>query len=253
MPVGAQSDVPGSFVQGRFASTHWSMVLAAGKFNSPESSDALATLCQVYWYPLYAYARRQLNRPEDAQDATQGFFAELMEKAYLQAVDPGRGKFRSFLVTAFKHYLSKQRDRAAAQKRGGDRLMLRLDFQTGESRYQVEPADHVTPEAIFERRWALTLLDQTLGQLRQEFVKGGRQKIFDILKETLAGDGCARPYSQLGAELDMSEPAVKVAVHRLRRRYREVLRAAIAETVASPADIDAELRDLFAAVQAPKK
>ncbi len=253
MHVGAQSNVPEAIVQGRFASTHWSMVMAAGRLNSAESNEALATLCQVYWYPLYAYARRRLNRAEDAQDLTQGFFAELMEKAYLQAVDPGRGKFRSFLVTAFQHYLSKERDRASAQKRGGDRQIFRLDFQAGESRYQFEPADHATPEAIFERRWALTLLDQTLGQLRQEFARGGRQKSFEVLKETLAGDGCSRPYSQLAAELDTSEQAIKVAVHRLRRRYRELLRAAIAETVASPADIDGELRDLFAALQSPKK
>jgi RNA polymerase sigma factor (sigma-70 family) len=253
MHVGAQSDFPQAKAQGRFASTHWSVVLAAGRLNSAESNEALATLCQVYWYPLYAYARRRLNRAEDAQDLTQGFFAELLEKAYLQTVDPGRGKFRSFLVTAFQHYLSKQTDRAAAQKRGGHRQMFRLDFQAGESRYHFEPADHATPESIFERRWALTLLDQTLSQLREEMTQAGRQRLFEILKETLTGDGFSRPYSQLGAELDMSEQAIKVAVHRLRRRYRELLRASIAETVPGPAEIDSELRDLFAALQEPKK
>ena len=166
MPAGDQSDLPGFQAQGRFASTHWSVVLAAGQRESPESNEALATLCRVYWYPLYAYARRRFDRSDEAQDLTQGFFAELLEKAYLQAVDPQRGKFRSFLLTAFKHYLVKERDRAAAQKRGGGRRFISLDFQIGESRYQLEPADHITPEIVYERRWAITLLDQALTQLR---------------------------------------------------------------------------------------
>jgi RNA polymerase sigma-70 factor (ECF subfamily) len=251
MAGGMQSEWPGFRANGRFASTHWSVVLAAGRQDSTESNEALATLCQVYWYPLYAYARRRLDSVDDARDLTQGFFTELMEKAYLQAVDPGRGKFRSFLVTAFKHYLSKERDRAAAQKRGGNRVVA-LDFQTGESRYLLEPANHATPESIFERRWALTLLDQALSQLRKEFAGAGKERLFDVLKETLTGDGHARPYAQLGVELDMSEQAVKVAVHRLRRRYREVLRAAIAETVADPTHVEGELRDLFIAVQSPR-
>jgi RNA polymerase sigma-70 factor (ECF subfamily) len=236
----------------RFASTHWSVVLAAGQRQSAESAEALATLCRVYWYPLYAYARRRLPRPDDAQDLTQEFFAQLLEKDYLRAADPTRGKFRSFLLTAFKHFLAKERDRANAQKRGGGRHSVSLDFQDGESRYQREPADHATPETLYERRWALTLLEQTLAQLRQEFTGSGKQKVFEALKETLTGEGPPRPYAQIAAELDMSEQAVKVAVHRLRRRYQELLRAAIAQTVPSAEDVEDELRDLFAAVRAPK-
>ncbi len=252
MPASAQFDWNGLRADRRFASTHWSMVLAAGQNDSPESDEALAALCQAYWYPLYAYARRRLSQAEDAQDLTQGFFAELVEKSQLRAVDPKRGKFRSFLLTAFKHYLSKERDRAAAKKRGGGRQSLSLDFASGESRYGLEPADHATPEYLFERRWALTLLEQALSQLRQEFAKAGKQKLFEGLKETLAGDGSGKPYAALATQLEMSEPAVKVAVHRLRRRYRELLRAAIGQTVSTPAEIDEELRDLFQAIRAPK-
>jgi RNA polymerase sigma factor (sigma-70 family) len=252
MPAGEQSDLMGFQGGGRFASTHWSVVLAAGQLESVESNEALATLCRVYWYPLYAYARRRFDRPDEAQDLTQGFFAELLEKEFLRAVDPKRGKFRSFLLTAFKHYLSKQRDRADAQKRGAGRRPIPLDFQSGENRYLLEPADHTTAEIVYERRWALTLLDQTLSQLRQEFANAGKQQLFEGLKESLTGDGTSRTYTEIAADLDMTELAVKVAVHRLRRRYQEVIRAAIAQTVASPDEVDDELRDLFAAVRTQK-
>jgi DNA-directed RNA polymerase specialized sigma24 family protein len=250
MPAGDHSDLPGFQAAGRFASTHWSMVLAAGQRDSPDSDQALATLCRVYWYPLYAYARRRFDRPDEAQDLTQGFFAELLEKEYLQAVDPQRGKFRSFLLTAFKHYLAKERDRAAALKRGGGRRTVALDFQAGESRYLLEPADHVTAEVIYERRWALTLLDQALIRLRQEFTSAGKVGLFEGLKQALTGDGQMKSHAQIAVDLDMTENAVKVAVHRLRKRYQEVLRAVIGETVASPDEIEGELRDLFAAVRA---
>lgn len=251
MPAADLSNLPGFQARGQFLTTHWSVVLAAGKLESPQSSQALATLCQVYWYPLYAYARRRLGRSEETRDLTQGFFAELLEKEYLQAADPQRGKFRAFLLTAFKHYLSKERDRAGARKRGGGRRTVPLDFQAGESRYLLEPADPETPENIYERRWALTLLDQSLKQLRQEFTNAGKQLLFEGLKGSLTGDGPAQSYAKVAHDLDMTEQAVKVAVHRLRRRYREVLRAAIAQTVASPDEIDDELRDLFAAVRKP--
>jgi RNA polymerase sigma factor (sigma-70 family) len=251
MPAADLSDLTGFQAGGQFLTTHWSVVLAAGKLESPQSSQALATLCQVYWYPLYAYARRRLGRPDEARDLTQGFFAELLEKEYLQAADPQRGKFRAFLLTAFKHFLSKERDRAAALKRGGGRRTVPLDFKSGESRYLLEPADQQTPESIFARRWALTLLEQSLAQLRQEFTSAGKQALFEGLKDSLTGDGPAATYAALALDLDITEQAVKVAVHRLRRRYREVLRSAIAQTVASPDEIDEELRDLFAAVRAP--
>ena len=236
----------------RFASTRWSLVAAAGHASSPGAQEALATLCGVYWYPLYAFARRQMPNRDDAQDLTQGFFAQLLEKDYLHTAQPERGKFRSFLLTAFKRYLARERDRATAQKRGGGRSLFTLDFQNGESRYHLEPVDNATPEKIFERRWALTLLEQTLARLRQEFELAGKQRLFEALKGTLTGDGAPGPYATLVRELEMSEQAIKVAVHRLRKRYGELLRAEVAETVAAPADIDDELRNLFVAVRGEK-
>jgi RNA polymerase sigma-70 factor (ECF subfamily) len=209
-------------------------------------------LCQLYWYPLYAYARRHVPNAHDAQDLTQSFFAQLLEKDYLRAADPRRGKFRSFLLTAFKHFLSKERERANARKRGGGRLPVSLDFQAGERRYQLEPVDHATPEMAFERRWALTVLEQTLARLRQELTRAGKENLFERLKGVLAGEGLDESYAQIADELGTSEQAVKVAVYRLRRRYQELLRAEIAQTVASPEEIDEELRDLFAAVRAGK-
>jgi RNA polymerase sigma factor (sigma-70 family) len=236
----------------RFASTRWSLVAAAGNGPSPEAQLALATLCQVYWYPLYTYARRQVVSVEDAQDLTQAFFAQLLEKDYLQAADPQRGKFRSFLLTAFKHFMAKERDRANAQKRGGDRRVLSLDFQAGETRYSLEPASQGTPETIYERRWALTLLEQALTRLRQEYTDAGKQQLFESLKASLTGDGSSEPYARIATQLGMSEQAVKVAVHRLRQRYKELLRDEIAQTVTSADEIDDELRDLFNAVRAQK-
>jgi RNA polymerase sigma-70 factor (ECF subfamily) len=235
-----------------FASTRWSLVAAAGQGQSPEAQEALATLCQLYWYPLYAYARRQLGNTHDAQDLTQAFFAQLLEKDYLQAADPRRGRFRAFLLTAFKHFLSKERERAHAKKRGGGRSALSLDFQDGERRYQIEPADHATPETIYERRWALAILEQALTRLRQEFTSAGKEQLYETLKGCLTGDGLEESYAQIAGKFGISEQAVKVGVYRLRRRYQELLRAEIAQTVTSPAEVDEELRDLFAAVRARK-
>jgi RNA polymerase sigma-70 factor (ECF subfamily) len=233
----------------RFATTRWSLVAVAGRGTSDEARQALATLCEVYWYPLYAYARQRLSSAHDAQDQTQAFFAELLEKDYIQAADPGRGRFRSFLLTAFKHFLSKQRERDNAQKRGGGSRLLSLDFQRGERRFSLEPVDPATPETTYERRWALTILEQALARLRQEFVETGKARLFEALKGALEGEGPQECYARIGLELGLSESAVKVAVHRLRRRYQELLRAEIAQTVASSDDIDEELRDLFAAVR----
>jgi RNA polymerase sigma factor (sigma-70 family) len=235
-----------------FASTRWSLVAAAGRRRSPESQEALETLCRQYWYPLYTYARRRSANIDDAQDITQAFFVQLLEKDYLLDADPNRGKFRSFLLTAFIHFLTKEHDKANAQKRGGGRPSLSLDFQSANGRYQFEPADHTTPEALFERRWALTLLGQTLSRLRREYVSAGKENLFDSLKETLTGEGVGRPYAQIAQELRISEPAVKVAVHRLRRRYQELIRAEIAQTVAKPEDVDEELRDLLVALRGTK-
>jgi RNA polymerase sigma factor (sigma-70 family) len=237
----------------QFATTRWSLVAAAAHGGAPESQEALATLCQAYWYPLYAYARRHLPSLHDAQDLTQAFFAELLEKDYLQTADPERGKFRSFLLTAFKHFLSKQRDRARARKRGGGRVPLTLDFQAGEDRYGLEPADHTTPETLFERRWALAILEQALARLRQEMASAGKEKLFECLKQALEGEGPQESYARIGLELGISEQAVKVAVYRLRRRYQELLRAEIRQTVASPEQVDDELHDLFAAVRTARR
>jgi RNA polymerase sigma factor (sigma-70 family) len=236
----------------RFASTRWSIVAAAGGKESQEARAALGVLCQAYWYPLYAYARRRLASAEDAQDVTQEFFARLLEKDYLHAADPRRGKFRSFLLSAFQHFMAKEYARATAQKRGGHRRLLSLEFQEGEQRYRHEPADPATPEKLFERRWALTLLEQALARLRIEFTNAGKERLFEAIKGTLTGDGVGEPYDRIGRDLGLSEPAVKTAAHRLRRRYQELLRVEVAQTVTSPDEVEDELRDLFAAVRREK-
>jgi RNA polymerase sigma-70 factor (ECF subfamily) len=252
MSPGDALEVPVPQAGPQFASTRWSLVLAAGQRDSPESEAALATLCQLYWYPLYAYARRRLSRAEDAQDLTQAFFAQLMEKGYLRQADRARGKFRSFLLIAFKHFLAKEQERAHAQKRGGGRRVLSLDFDSGERRYLHEPSHNSTPEALYERGWALTLLQRGLARLRDELATVGNQRLFECLKGTLTVDEPTRPYAELAGELGMSVEAIKVAVHRLRRRYRELVRDEIGQTVRTAQEIEEELRDLFAAVRAKK-
>ena len=236
----------------QFASTRWSLVVAAGQRELPESEAALASLCGLYWYPLYAFARRRVPTIEDAQDLTQEFFLRLQERDYLRQADPQRGRFRSFLLTAFKHFLAKERERANAQKRGGGRKPLPLDFQSGECRFQREPSHQATAEGLYERSWALTLLQQALARLREEQTAAGKERLFECLKGTLTGEDAPRPYAELAAELGMSEPAIKVTVHRLRRRYGELLRAEIAQTVTTAEEVEDELRDLFAAVRAKK-
>jgi RNA polymerase sigma-70 factor (ECF subfamily) len=253
MPPSDPADRPNSDAARDFHTTRWSLVLAAGQQESADSREALATLCQIYWYPLYVFARRQVAHAEEAQDLTQEFFAQLLEKDYLRVADPERGKFRSFLLTAFKHFLAKERDRARALKRGGGSRLLPLDFQAGEQRYSREPAHKITPEKIFERRWALALLDRVLARLRTEFEHAEKQKIFDRLKICLTGEKHpGGSYQDLAAELQITEGAVKVAVYRLRRRYQELLRDEISQTVAGPADIEDELRHLFEAVRASR-
>lgn len=223
-------------------------MLAAGDTASPRSDEALAQLCQACWYPLYAFVRRQGHGPHDAQDLTQEFFARLLAKKYLADVQRERGKFRSFLLAALKHFLANEWDKARAEKRGGGHTAIPLDVGTAEMRYGAEPADTETADKLFDRRWALTLLDQVLVRLRQEHVAEGKARQFDELKSCLTeGKGSIR-YAELGARLDLSEGAVKVAVHRLRQRYREVLRAEIANTVATAAEVEEELRHLFAAL-----
>jgi RNA polymerase sigma factor (sigma-70 family) len=243
--------VKGNSMSKSFATTHWSLVLAAGKGASADAKGAVAALCQTYWYPLYAYVRRQGHQPNDAQDLTQEFFAQLLEKNYLQSADPERGRFRSFLLTAFKRFLTKEYEREKAKKRGGGTKLLPLDFEAGEKRYNLEPAHEAPSERIYEQRWALTLLDRVFARLRDEFEHAGKQKEFACLKAYLTGETGTPAYQEAATELEMTEGAVKVAVHRLRRRYRDLVREEIAQTVARPEDIDEELRHLFAALRAP--
>ena len=231
----------------QFAETHWSLVLAA-RTTSPEAAAALAGLCQAYWYPLYAFVRRQGHSPHDAQDLTQEFFARLLAKNYLADVDRAKGRFRSFLLAAMKNFLANEWDRARAQKRGGGDTVLSLDATAAESRYALEPADHASADKLYDRRWALTLLDRAIGRLRDEFARDDKAALFDELKFALTGDKADASHATVAARLGMTEGAVKVAAHRLRKRYRELLRAEIAETVATPAEVEEELRQLCAAL-----
>ncbi len=201
----------------------------------------------MYWLPLYTYIRRQGESPEDAQDLTQEFFARLLEKNFLGSVDPAKGRFRSFLLASVKHFLSNQRDRARAQKRGGGQAPTPLDFSDAESRAGFQPAENQTPEKAFEKRWALTLLDRALGRLRKEYAGRRREKLFEKLKTTLT-EGRGVAYARLALELEMSEAAVKMAVLRLKQRYREVLRGEIAQTVAHESEVEDELREVFRAL-----
>jgi RNA polymerase sigma-70 factor (ECF subfamily) len=245
----ASSDPPSPSLpagQGRFATTHWSVIVAARDPAAPQARAALAELCRSYWYPLYAYIRRQGHGADAAQDLTQEFFTRLLEKDGLASVDQGKGRFRSFLLAACKHFLANERDRARAQKRGGDRQFVPIDFRDADGRYGSEPAHDATPEKLFERRWALALLEQVLARLRLEYEAGGKSLLFERLKSHLTGDGGGVPHARAAAELELSEGAVKVAVHRLRRRYRELLRETISQTVNDPAQIDDEIRTLFA-------
>ncbi len=232
-----------------FATTRWSIVIAAGHRSSPAADIALAALCEEYWMPLFAFARRRGYSAADAADVTQGFFACLLEKEYLASADPERGRFRSFLLTAFKRFLSKERGHDNAQKRGGGSTIRSLDFGHAESQYACEPVDDRTPERLFERRWAITMLDRVLLRLEREYSEKGKAEFFALCRGTLTGIGLEEQYSSIAVTCRMSETAVKVAVHRMRARYRALLRAEVAQTVASDADIDDELRALFDAVR----
>jgi RNA polymerase sigma-70 factor (ECF subfamily) len=232
-----------------FATTHWSVVLAARDGASPQSRAALAALCATYWYPLYAFVRRWGRDAEEPQDLTQGFFLRLLEKDALQLVDRAKGKFRSFLLASFRHFLLNEPDRARAQKRGGGKEPLPIDLTTAEGRYHREPAHDLSPEKLYERRWALTLLDEVLNRLRDEMIRAGKETTYEAVRGHLLAAPGAVPYSQAAQELNMSEGALKVAVHRLRKRYRELLREEIERTVAGPEQVEEEIRDLFRALE----
>jgi RNA polymerase sigma factor (sigma-70 family) len=228
-----------------FPATQWTVVLAAGGTPSPESAAALERLCASYWYPLYAFVRRSGRSPPDAQDLTQEFFARVLERHWLARADQSKGRFRTFLLTAMERFLANEWDKARALKRGGGHRNVPMQVDTAETRYGVEPADTRTPEQAFEYRWAVALLDEVVKQLEAEFQEQGQAASFAALKPCLVGDRASQPYAELAAMLGMEEGAVKVAVHRLRQRYRELLRAEIANTVASTEEVDAEMRHLF--------
>jgi len=229
-----------------FVTTRWSVVLTAGRSQTAHAQVALEQLCQIYWYPLYAYVRRRGHPPEDAQDLTQEFFARLLQRNWVGRADQQKGRFRSFLLSAMNHFLSDEWDKARAQKRGGGLKPLPLQFDTAETRFSHEPADPVTPEQNFERRWALTLLDEVLRRLRAEYEQEGRKELFAGLHPCLVGGSTDQPYAELAVKLGVTEGTVKAAVHRLRQRYRQLLRDEIAQTVAEPGEVDEELHHLFA-------
>ena len=245
MPVPDSEPGRSSDRQEWFATTHWSVGLAAGKPDSPLATEALEKLCRTYWYPLYAYVRRRGHSPADAQDLTQGFFAALLEGNYLSRADREQGRFRTFLLTAINNFLHNEHDRATALKRGGGREIVSWEEKVAEGRYALEPAAGLSPEQIYERRWAATLLEQVLARLRQESSPAGKEELFDQLKPHLWREDDATPYAQLATSFSMTVAALKVTVHRLRQRYRDLLRDEIAQTVAEQTEIEGEIQYLI--------
>jgi RNA polymerase sigma-70 factor (ECF subfamily) len=231
-----------------FPTTRWTLVMAAARDTTAGARPALAELCERYWPPLYAYARRDGHSVEGAQDLTQAFFARFLEKAHVRAADPARGKFRSFLLTSFKHFMSNERDRDRARKRGGGQPLLSLEFETAEASYRLEPVETLTPDALFERRWALELIDRVTRQLAAERARAGGEETFRHLKAFLIGDRDDGKYAEMAQLLGTTEGALRVTVHRLRRRFRDLLRAEIAATVSDDSEIEAEIRHLIDAV-----
>jgi RNA polymerase sigma-70 factor (ECF subfamily) len=230
-----------------FATTRWSVVLAAGARSTPHADVALEELCRTYWYPLYAYVRRRSHSREDAEDLTQSFFARFLQKNYLEKLRGEHGKFRAFLLASLKHFLANEWDRARRQKRGGGVPPLSLDWQNADTRYQIEPADPLSPDKIYDRAWAMTLLERVIGRLREENAAEGKGALFEGLKSFLTPGWDDIRHAEAAAGLAMTEGAARVAVHRLRRRYRELLREEIGQTLSDPAQVEEELRALFGA------
>ena len=228
---------------GRFMTTRWSVVLTAGRTSQPAAREAMATLCGLYWQPLYAFIRRSGASPEEAEDMTQAFLAHLMQKQALARADPARGRFRSFLLASMNHFMADAWDKTRALKRGGGKV-IPLDFQGAETWLRSLASPDTTPEEAFEKRWALSLLEAVYRELEQAYATRGKARLFEILKPTLAGPREAAPYAELAASLETTEGAVRVAVYRLRRDYRETLRRALRDLVERPEDVDDELRYL---------
>lgn len=232
-----------------FSTTQWSQVIAARDGSDTLAREALSTLCETYWYPLYAYVRRQGISADDASDLTQAYFARLLEKDYLKDVEPSKGSFRSFLLTTLRHFLSNEWEKARALKRGGDTKTLSLDLEAAERLYGSEPVDPLTPEQVFERRWTLLVLERTLERLRQWAVESGNEAQLQHLEPYLTGERPLAPYREVAAELRMTEGAVKAAVRRLRQKFGGLLREEISQTVADPAEIDDEVRHLLLVIK----
>jgi RNA polymerase sigma-70 factor (ECF subfamily) len=227
-----------------FATTRWTVVVAAGRKSDTQARQALEELCRTYWYPLYAYVRRQGHSKEDAEDLTQAFFARFLEKNYLAGLDRERGKFRAFLLASLKHFLANEWDKARAQKRGGSAPLLSLDWQDADARYRIDPADHLSPDKLFDRAWAVALLERVITRLHRE----NPGDLFEKLKLFLALGKGVIPYRNAAAQTGLNETAVRVAVHRLRRRYRELLRDEIAQTLADPTLVEEEFHSLIRAI-----
>jgi RNA polymerase sigma-70 factor (ECF subfamily) len=235
--------------EGLFSTTHWSVVLAAGQAESPRAAEALEKLCRTYWYPLYVYVRRRGNGPEDAADLTQDFFAHLLKNGAFAAADPQRGKFRSFLAASLDHFLTNEWHRARTAKHGGGQTPIPLDAAEAERRHRQEPDSSLSPEKVFEQQWGFTVLEQALTRLGQEFTEAGKREQFDGLKVFLTSKVDYGQYPAVAAELGVSAAAIARAVHRMRQRYRELVRAEIAHTVSSPDELEEEMRHLFAAIR----
>jgi len=231
--------------QGLFVTTHWSVVLAAKDKASPDCAQALETLCQTYWYPLYAFIRGSGYSPPDAQDLTQGFFARLLAKDYLRLVEPEKGRFRAFLKMALKRFLAREWERGQAEKRGGGRACLSFDTALAEQRFQAEAADSLEPDQIYDRRWALTLLGEATARLEREYTAARKAGELQHLKPYLTAERGGIPYTELALALQTSEGAARVAVHRLRKRFRELFREVIAETVSGAEEAEEELRHVI--------
>ncbi len=231
-----------------FVTTHWSVVLQARDKTARGSDEALATLCRTYWYPLYAFVRASGYPPHTAQDLTQEFFVRLLSKDYLRAVDPEKGRFRTFLRMALKRFLANEWDRLSAHKRGGLQTHLSFDTSLAEERFQDERGGALTPDRIYDRRWALTLLTEAMGRLQREYSSAGKCREWQHLEPHLMKDRAALPYAEIAVRLHTTEGAARVALHRLRKRFRQVFRETIADTVADPAEVDSEMRQVLEAL-----
>lgn len=235
-----------------FATTHWSVVFAAGDANSPQARAALESLCRSYWYPLYAYVRRRGRNAHDAQDLTQAFFLQLLDHGYLSHADPRKGRFRTFLLVALNRFLTNEWNHERALKRGGAFSFLSWDECKAEERYAAEPFARDSAELLFEQRWALTVVERAMNRLQQEFAAGDKKELFENLKGVLTGDATSEPYATLAQRFQMTEAAIKMTAMRMRRRFGEILREEVANTLTNPTDLSDELRHLLAVLARAK-